>query len=157
MEKIRVSQIEVYTDGSFTPPNKCGYGIYYGNILPSISRKFKGTEPSNNRAELQAIYVALIQIIKKVKTNKVIIYSDSNYCIQSITKWAKVWEKNKWKTAQNQDVKNQDIIKPIYNIYIKNKDKIEFIHIGAHTGKQDKHSLSNEIADKLAKEGACKK
>ncbi len=54
--KIRVPSIEVYTDGSYISDDKCGYGIYYGNnVLPSVSRKFKGGEPSNNRAELQAI------------------------------------------------------------------------------------------------------
>ena len=51
---------------------------------------------------------------------------------------------------------NQDIIKPIIKFLKKNKDKIKFKHVRSHTGKQDYESLGNEMADKLANEGAMR-
>ena len=51
---------------------------------------------------------------------------------------------------------NQDIIRPIINILKDNLGKIKFKHVNSHTGKQDFESLSNEMADKLANEGAMK-
>ena len=51
---------------------------------------------------------------------------------------------------------NQDIIKPIIKIIKNYNGKIKFTHVNSHTGKQDFESLSNEMADKLANEGAYK-
>ena len=44
----------------------------------------------------------------------------------------------------------------IISLYKENEGKIKFKHVNSHTGKQDFESLSNEIADKLANEGAMK-
>lgn len=154
--------IEVFTDGSCMKKKTgtlCGYGIYFPNgELPNISRKFTRTPSTNQRAELFAIYVALILIKKLIKDfDKVIIYTDSEYSIKCLTVWITTWEKNSWKTASNKSVKNQDIIKPLHSILQKFKNKIEFIHVMSHTGKTDTKSLGNEMADKLATTGAMKK
>jgi ribonuclease HI len=158
-----MSVIEVFTDGSCIKRKNgvrgifCGYGIYFPNgELPNISRIFRHVPLTNQRAELYAIYVALVLIKKNLQFDKINIYSDSMYSINSITVWAKAWEKNNWKTSQDEPVKNQDIIKPLYNIYLKLKDKITFQHISSHTGKQDYISMGNEMADKLATEGSRK-
>src|SRR5947207_15560019 len=101
--KKMVDQIIVYTDGSCVRKNNgsgetillCGYGVYFPNKeLPNVSRPFQTGEPTNNRAELQAIYVALIQIKKNYDYNKIYIYSDSKYCILSLTEYVLNWEKN---------------------------------------------------------------
>lgn len=165
--KKNINEIIVFTDGSCSrqKDNKqreflsCGYGVYYPNKeLPNVSRPYKVSEsnmaPTNNRAELQAIYVALIQVKKNFNFNKMIIYSDSQYCIKSLTEYAKVWELNGWKTATKKPVENQDLIKPMYDIIKKNKEKITFIHVRAHTNKQDALSVSNDMVDRLAKMGA---
>ncbi len=155
MKKINDIKVEAYTDGSYINDSKCGYGIYYANdILPNVSRKYKGM-PTNNRAELHAIYVALIQILKNIKASQITIYTDSNYCIQSIT-WAKKWSKNKWMTSTNTPVKNKDIIQPIYEIVEKNKNIIKFVHVRSHTNNKDIQSINNDKADYLAKLGANK-
>lgn len=158
------STVEVFTDGSCIKNGKtcakAGYGIYFPNKeLPSISRNFTHSPITNQRAELFAIYVALI-IIKKVLTfDKIIIYTDSEYSINSLTKWIKNWIKNNWKSSTGKKVMNQDIIKPTYDIIQKLKDKkikIEFIHVMSHTGKSDYKSVNNSIVDKLALSGALK-
>jgi ribonuclease HI len=161
--KKQIEEINVFTDGSYfkQKDNKnktfasCGYGIFYPNKeLPNVSRPFKKADPTNNRAELMAIYVALIQVKTNFDFNKLTIYSDSQYCIRSLTEYSKVWRVNGWKGATKKPVENQDLIKPIISILDKYTDKIIFIHVRAHTNKQDQISLSNDMVDKLAKYGA---
>lgn len=159
-EKKFVDTVLIYTDGSCMKGKgyiKCGYGVYFpGNELSNISKKFTKTPLTNQRAELYAIYKGLKKIIKNLTFNKIEIYSDSEYSIKSLTEWIISWKKNNWKTSANKEVLNQDIIKKIDKILQKNKNKITFTHVRSHTGKQDKHSLGNEQADKLATDGAKK-
>lgn len=150
-----MKEITVYTDGSCKKTkygNKCGYGVYFPNgELKNISKKFVHEPLTNQRTELYAIYKALKRIIKGVKFDTIQVYSDSEYSIKSITLWIKTWKKNNWRTANNKEVLNQDIIKKIDKYIMKHPSKIFFHHVNSHTGKQDKHSLGNEMADKLAK------
>lgn len=152
--------IDIFTDGSYKKTQngaKCGYGIYFPNKeFPNISRPFKRGKKTNQRAELFAIYTALV-IINKAKTNKKInIYSDSEYAIKSLVFWASKWEKNKWLTSKGYPVDNQDIIKPLYYLYKRMKSQISLYHVISHTNKNDYLSNGNMEADKLAKKGAEK-
>lgn len=153
--------IKVFTDGSCVKYNKtsiAGYGIYFPNKeLHDISRPFNHTPITNQRAELYAIFVALVLIKKHIKSyNEIIIYTDSEYSIKCSTIWMYKWVKNKWKTANGDDVKNQDILQRLYSIIMKQKDKIKFVHVKSHTGKKDVLSVGNAIVDKLATSGAQK-
>lgn len=156
--------VEVFTDGSSIGQNTlsdkdrlCGYGIYFPNKeLPNVSRKFKHPPNTNQRAELYAIYVALVMIKKKLTFDKIKLYSDSMYSIKCLTTWGEKWEENNWKTSTNADVKNQDIIKPLFDVYKKLKNKLEIKHVNSHTGKKDYESLGNAMADTLATDGAKK-
>lgn len=165
MSKKKVDTVNVFTDGSFIKKKTqegnynvyCGYGVYFPNKeLSNISRQFKRGKKSNQRAELFAIYVALIVIKKNLVYNKVYIYTDSEYSIKALTEWIKVWEKNGWKTSNRKQVENLDIILPINDILNKQREKVIFIHVKSHTGIQDEISISNSIADNLAKKGAFK-
>lgn len=142
----------IYTDGACTNNGKinakAGIGIYIENMY-NISEKIKGKQ-TNQRAELYAILKALQLIIIKNYTN-IIIYTDSQYSINCITKWVKNWVKNEWHDKNHKPVKNKDLIEPIYNI-CKINSHIIFKHILAHTNKQDEHSLGNSKADLLARE-----
>jgi ribonuclease HI len=158
-EKKSINIIEVYTDGSFMKRNgvKCGYGVYFpGKELKNISKKFKKKPLTNQRAELYAILKALKVINEKLFFNEIHIYTDSEYSIKSLTEWIKGWKKNNWKSSKGKDVLNQDIIKKIDKILQKYPRQIKFTHVRSHTGKQDRHSLGNEEADKLAVNGALK-
>lgn len=154
-----MKNIIVYTDGSCMKSkysNKCGYGVhFFNNELDDISRPFTHEPLTNQRAELYAIYKALYLINKHIKDfDSITIYSDSRYSIMSITTWIHKWKENNWMISKNKPVKNQDIIKKIDRYMEKYKNKITFHHVKSHTGKQDTHSLHNEIADKLATSGA---
>ena len=152
--------MEVFTDGSCIRRKKilCGYGIHFPNKeIPDISRTFTREPLTNQRAELFAIYVALILISKKIildKRDKIIIYSDSEYSIKCLTVWIHDWIKKSWILSTGKVVKNQDILKPIHEIMNKFKCGIEFVHVRSHTNKKDYESIGNKIADELATRGA---
>ena len=100
-------------------------------------------KPTNNKAELTAILRALKEcFINKIK-QKIIIYTDSDYCIKCITVWYPEWIKGSTKNRKNIDILNE-----IYKIY--QYLDIRFIHIRSHTGLMDEHSIGNSIADNLA-------
>lgn len=150
-------KIIVYTDGSCSKGIKCGYGIHYPNgELKDVGRPFTHEPLTNQRAELYAIYKALRTITKNLEFDTISLYSDSEYSINSVTKWIKAWKKNDWKTSDKRPVMNQDIIKQIDKILQKYPDRIKFTHVRAHTGKSDEHSVGNDKADKLANAGAQK-
>ena len=153
-------EIDAFTDGSFSKKSgiqKCGYGIHYPNKeLPDISEPFTITPLTNQRAELYAIYTALKDITEKINFKQINIYTDSEYSLKSLTIWAHGWEKSSWKGKNKKDIKNQDIIKPAFNIIKKYKGMINIVHVYSHTGKTDRLSVGNAVADKLATEGANK-
>lgn len=153
--------IVIFTDGSCIKKKgqipKCGYGVYFPNKeRTDISKPFGVGEPTNQRAELYAIYKGIKKIVKKYDFDRLDIYSDSEYSIKSLTEWINNWKKNNWKNANKKDVANQDLIKKIDKYLQKYTGKIFFHHVRAHTGKQDFESLGNAKADELATQGAKK-
>jgi ribonuclease HI len=151
--------IEVFTDGSCMKRKETlgGYGIHFPNKeLPDISRKFKYPPITNQRTELFAIYVAIVVIRKNLTFDKIIIYTDSEYSIKCLSVWSYDWIKNNWKTSSKREVKNQDILQPLIDVYMKIKDKVQFIHVKSHTGNKDYKSIGNAVADKLATDGSMK-
>ena len=111
---------------------------------------------ANNVAELSAVYYGILKFITRIKnTKQIVIVSDSKYVIDSITKWAKNWEKKDWKKSDGKIIQNLDLIKKIY--YLVNNLNIKFLHQRAHkTPPKDKESDTyffwdgNDKADKLA-------
>ncbi len=150
----------MFTDGSCSKNGFniiCGYGVYFpNNEVENISRPFLHKPYTNQRSELYAIYKGIQHVKNQYKFKKLIIYSDSEYSINSMTKWIQGWKKNGWKTANKKPVLNLDIIQKIDKYMQKYDGKIFFKHVKAHTGKQDELSIGNDKADELAKAGAQK-
>jgi ribonuclease HI len=148
-------EIIVFTDGSHIKSKTkpfCGYGVHFPNgELPDISEEFTN-KPTNQRAELYAIYKAIKTINEYNKDINIKIYSDSEYSIKSMTIWIKNWKKNNWISSTGKPVMNQDIIKNIDELIINHNGKIKFKHVRAHTGKTDYESVHNDIVDKLARQ-----
>lgn len=95
---------------------------------------------TNNIAELNAFYKALLISSESTALN-IIIFSDSQYSIDCITKWAYSWKKNSW-TKKGGDIRNLDIIKKAHDLYEKIKNKIEVKHVKAHNGIEGNEPLS---------------
>ena len=159
------SGVNIFTDGSSLnngQKNKYqagGMGVYIEDTKECISEKLEG-KITNNIAELKACIIGINTIIKRDHIPHINIYSDSEYVVNSITKWAINWSKNNWQKydkfkKKKCDVKNKELMVELYNLY--NTYSIEFIHTKAH-GKEPKDKNSklykiwygNHMADKLA-------
>lgn len=138
--------LEIYTDGS-CKNTKGGYGIVVV-LGDGKYRSLKGPVPytpcTNQIAELYAIYIAA----QEYPDRDMLIYSDSEYCINIFTSWFENWKKNGWKRSGGKTIINGELIKDIER-QIKSCDrKVSFKHVKAHMG----HPI-NEMADALAKQG----
>lgn len=140
----------VYTDGSCVNNGKsdaaAGMGIYFGLYDErNISKRVVGKQ-SNNTAELGAIIYVYKLIEKDLQTGKQIaIVSDSEYAIRCVTSYGKKCSVESW----TKPIPNKDMVRVAYDLY-KDIPNVHFVHIKAHTGKDDIHSKGNEEADKLA-------
>tara|TARA_Y100000768_G_scaffold198226_1_gene148993 strand:- start:6238 stop:6885 length:648 start_codon:yes stop_codon:yes gene_type:complete len=145
--------MNVYTDGSCINNGKsnarAGIGIYFGNNdSRNISNELKGETLSNNVAELVAIITVFSILKKEIKNNlEINIYSDSEYSINSISKWYPNWCKNN----KLEGKKNIELIAKAYKLFKKYKN-VNLYYIKAHTNLKDEHSIGNSIADTLAGE-----
>jgi ribonuclease HI len=145
--------LKVFTDGSSfcngakdKSKRKGGIGVFFGDDdQRNVSQPFTIGEITNQRTELYACIKAL-EVLHDCN-QQIEINTDSEYTINCITKWYRGWEANKWKNAKKQPVKNQDLIKQLYQLY-KSK-KVKFQHVRGHKG-----IYGNEMADKLAVEGS---
>tara|TARA_B100000575_G_scaffold293353_1_gene304485 strand:- start:418 stop:1059 length:642 start_codon:yes stop_codon:yes gene_type:complete len=145
--------MNVYTDGSCInngkPNARAGIGIYFDkNNKNNTSKELKGENLSNNVAELVAIITVFKILKQEIKKNKEInIYSDSEYSINSISKWYPNWCKNN----KLEGKKNIELIEKAYKLFSKYKN-VNLYYIKAHTNLKDEHSIGNNMADILAGE-----
>ena len=135
--------IDVFVDGSSINNGKkncrAGYGAYFPQAeYLNISAKLDETSEkvSNNVGEI----MACIKYIEKVQENipdfrQIIIYSDSEYTINCITKWCSGWEKNNLVKKDKKPVKNLELIKKLYKYYCTNN--IQFIHVRSHQSEPE--------------------
>ena len=156
--KINQNKFIIYTDGACSNNGninaKASIGIHFSDKNPikldDVSERLHINDPSNNVAELYAIYKSL-QMIKDNKIDVPIeLYTDSMYCRSILIEWYDKWVRNN--LLDNK--KNLELIKKTYNIY-KSIDNIDIHHVNGHSKKTDEHSYGNNIADKLAR-GALK-
>jgi ribonuclease HI len=140
----------VYTDGSCSNNGMegaiAGIGIYFGeNDIRNVSQTISGKQ-TNNTAELGAI-LHLYDIIEKdiLQGKKIGIVSDSEYAIRCVTTYGKKCDEKDW----TKDIPNKEIVKLTYSMY-KDKTNVKFLHVSAHTGNTDLHSIGNSKADMLA-------
>lgn len=178
--------IFVFTDGACVGNGKkhasAGFGIYFGPDDPrNLSKKLTGPQ-TNQNAELTAIDKSLKILLNgsgqtSQKTDNqlgsssdsksnwnppvnpnvsITIVTDSRYSIDCITKWAKAWEQNGWKTKNDRPVKNKEVIQSIRSSLSK-LQPVKFVHVNSHTDPPDDDKsldyflwYGNDQADKLA-------
>ena len=135
----------IYTDGSCQKnPGPGGFGVVVlddnENLIQQYSERCENT--TNNREELKAILWAFLKYGNK--ENQIIIYSDSAYCVNTLTNWMFSWEKNNWKKSDNKTPENLDLIKPFFN-YLKSGNIVELKKVKGHA-----ENKWNNMADQLA-------
>lgn len=152
-----------FTDGSTFGNNgpshlrKAGYSCIFPDYIDkSVAYELKG-DKTNNRSEIMAVIEAFIISHEIDPTNRrhLIVHTDSELVVNSITKWMSGWKRRGWIKSDGKPVMNKDLLKildehmQIRNIIVK--------HVRAHTGKNDYASHWNNVADKLARDVASKR
>ena len=135
------TKLIVYTDGSCVGnPGPGGWAV----IGPNFELSGNHPKTTNNRMEMTAI-VESLKYFNESDFHKMEIISDSQYSIDTFSKWMYAWEKRGWK-KNNGEIKNLDIIKEAFDLLKDNRDKVTFKKVKGHAG----HPF-NERADEVAK------
>lgn len=129
--------IKYYTDGSASPnPGPGGYAAIC--VDKPVALGSEDGETTNIRMEGKALVAAL----EHADGKDCEIFTDSEFWINVITKWAPGWESKGWH-KKGGEIKNIDIVKNVYTLYNNSNAKLTWVrgHIG-HEG--------NELADEWA-------
>lgn len=140
-----LSKVEIATDGACKGnPGPGGWGVIIRS--GTRERELSGGEvlTTNNRMELTAAIEGLNALKRPCN---VTLSTDSRYVMDGLTKWIKGWQKNGWKTAARQPVKNADLWQAL--IDAAKPHRIQWLWVKGHAGHPD-----NERADKLASDAA---
>lgn len=129
-----------YTDGSASPnPGPGGFAVIK-NGQPYIIGGEPARETTNIRMEGLAIKTAL----EDANGEPCQIFTDSEFWINVITKWASGWEAKGWK-KKGGEIKNLDIVQQVYPLYKQSKATLTWVR--GHEGDE-----GNELADQWANE-----
>ena len=99
---------------------------------------------TNNRMELTAAIKGLEALKRPCR---VVLSTDSRYVMDGLTKWLAGWQRNGWKTAAKQPVKNADLWQELVAAAAPHRIRWEWVK--GHAGHPE-----NERADKLASDAA---
>ncbi|XP_068136443.1 ribonuclease H1-like [Hyperolius riggenbachi] len=142
----------VYTDGCCSQNGRikarAGIGVYWGPSHPlNVAERLEGRQ-TNQRAEIQAACRAIEQA-KSQNITQLVLYTDSMFTINAITKWIHSWKQKGWKLSTGKDVINREDFEKLDKL--TQGINVKWMHIPGHAGFG-----GNEAADKLAREGAKK-
>ena len=138
----------IYTDGSsLGNPGSGGWGaviLFPGGRVVELGGSEKNT--TNNRMEMTAI----IQAVTFAKSHldswgpgEIVLYTDSSYTINGITKWIYAWQKNAWLKKDKTEVLNKDLWQKL--LEATSGLEVRWKHVAGHSG-----AGGNERADKIA-------
>ncbi len=145
-EPAELPRVEIATDGACKGnPGPGGWGAVL-RAADGRERELSGAESptTNNRMELMAAIEGLNALKRPCR---VILSTDSRYVMDGLTKWIKGWQKNGWKTAARQPVKNAELWQAL--LAAAKPHRIEWVWVKGHAGHPD-----NERADRLASDAA---
>ena len=155
----------IFTDGACSDNGRKGarggFGVHIYSERSSgldLSEPLMTTEQqTNNRAELRGIQAALDIIGKhgsrwRQTYTEFWIWTDSEYCINSLTKWASGWKRNNWRKRDGNLIQNLDLIRPIYEQLTK-MPRVSLHYVKAHQDKKANEFPydGNCAADQLAR------
>lgn len=147
----------IYTDGSARnngyKNSSGGFGVVVLEIPDfcrddsnaKLIRVFQQqTSPTtNNKEEMKAIIWAM-ENYGKDSLGMPIVYTDSNYSLNTFTKWMWAWKDNGWRRSNNLVPENLDIVQH-YDKLVQDGYRIQLEKVHGHSGNK-----WNELADMLA-------
>ena len=137
---IKLYMIKIYTDGACSGnPGRGGWAaiILDGEKIKKISGSKDNT--TNNRMELTAVISAL----KYVKDKNLKFIQIQNILKMALRNGSRI-EKNGWKTANKQDVKNKDLWSELDQL--NSEKNVQWNWVKGHANNQ-----YNNMADELAR------
>ena len=160
--QVYSNPFHIFTDGACSDNGKrnarAGYGVHvYNQSKYDISLRLMPSESqTNNRAELRGIQAALDLIDEHGKEweksyTEYKIWSDSEYSIHCLTKWAPGWRTNGWKKSDGGLIQNIDLIRPLFE-RLQRMPRVRLQHVKAHQTalKTEFPFDGNHRADQLA-------
>ncbi|MFA9200388.1 MAG: ribonuclease HI [Cypionkella sp.] len=136
-----MKKVDIFTDGACRGnPGPGGWAALLR--MGRHEKELSGGEPAttNNRMELTAAIKALEALIEPCAIQ---LHSDSKYVLDGITKWVHGWQKNGWKNASKQPVRNADLWHEL--IAAARPHRVEWVWVKGHDGHPE-----NERVDALA-------
>lgn len=144
---IPTDSILIFTDGACTGnPGPGGWGSIMA-LPDGTIRELGGNHPqtTNNRMEMAAAIHALAKI-ENTDAKAIVLYTDSTYLIQGITKWVWGWRNRGWKTADGKDVANRELWEELSRHVARLKPlTIDWRYVRGHAGFE-----GNERCDRIA-------
>ena len=139
---MKTSVVEIFTDGACSGnPGPGGWAA----ILRSgrHEKEISGGEASttNNRMELMAA-ISGLDALKN--SSAAVIYTDSRYVMDGITRWMPRWKLNGWRTTDKKPVKNEDLWRALDAATARHR--VNWKWVPGHSGHAE-----NERADALAR------
>ena len=142
------TNVEIYTDGACI--NNPGPGGYAAILIHNgIEKEITGykEKATNNEMELMAALQGLMQLNKSCEVK---LYSDSAYLINAFNqKWIDSWKNNGWKRGRNDEIKNLQLWKLLYEMNIKHS--ITWIKVKGHSDNEY-NNRCDKLANKAIKE-----
>ena len=139
-----MSEVLIYADGACRGnPGPGGWGAWLKS--GEHEKELWGGEKltTNNRMELTAVIQALAALKRR---SEVVLYTDSVYVKDGITKWIHGWKTRGWTTADKKPVKNIELWQRLDQLNASHE--VDWRWVKGHAGDP-----GNERADQLANRG----
>ena len=128
--------IVFYTDGSASPnPGPGGYAVIENGKPVALGSEDGAT--TNIRMEGRALIAAM----KLADGARCEIYTDSEFWINVLTKWAPGWQAKGW--SKKGGIKNLDLVQEAFLLYLNSQARLVWVR--GHNGDE-----GNELADEWA-------
>ncbi len=140
-------QVLIFSDGACSGnPGPGGWGSIV-SLPDGTVHELGGGNPAttNNRMEMVAAFRAL-DLLKLTERHEIIIYTDSVYLINGITKWVNGWKYRGWKSSTGTDIANRDLWEELSRL-VKDLEpsRISWKWVRGHDGNP-----GNERCDEIA-------
>ncbi|MDE2291787.1 MAG: ribonuclease HI [Elusimicrobia bacterium] len=135
----------LYSDGACSGnPGPGGWGAVV--VLPEgrVKELGGGERPTtNNRMEMTAALRALEAVADRPEP--AVLYTDSAYVVDGVTRWVAGWRRRGWKTAAGGDVLNRDLWEALSAAAAARKGRLSWERVRGHAGHE-----GNERCDRIA-------
>ena len=149
--------LTVFTDGSALHNGRANAMAGFAVVFPDYEnhntalRLMSHEKQTNNTAEYRAVIEAfrIADAIDPYRVRRLVVYTDSQLLVNSLTKWMAGWKRNGWITKEGKPVSNKNLL-DILDRCMKERGH-RFVHVKAHTGGSSWEAQWNDKVDKMAR------